>query len=556
MLLKSALLVLSTTALMTMTISRGAVVAARTVLVEEGTVVVALETAPVITSQPANQLIVLGQTATLGVTASGTEPLAYQWQGSTDLVFGWVDLTNATPYSGVKTPTLKVTPTSASQTFQYYRCVVTNSAGSASSAGVYVWAYSAPVIGVGALLPPGQVDVVVNAGQDATFVVVQSFGAILGWPGLATFQWQVSNDRGASWNDISEGGRYSIDGALNNHSASVYLKIADVTAAFDGLQYRVVATNAAGSTTSNVSTLTILPPMRFLTDADRDGKSEIAVFRPSIGGWFIRNSSQSYSTATASFYQWGFPGDVPIAADFDGDGKIEVSVFRPPTGQWFIRYSSQNYNISSPGVYQWGLPGDVPIPGDFDGDGRSDLAVFRPSIGGWFIRKSTAGYSTATASFYQWGLPGMCRSRAISMATEDRARRVPAADRPMVHPLLVAKHDTGTPGVYQWGCRATSLAGDFDGTAGTISRSSGRRPGNGSSALRAKLQRRHSGCVSMGATGRCPLVVDFDADFKTELTVFRPATGEWFIRYSTQNYDVGSSGLYQWGLPGDVPIKP
>ena len=54
-------------------------------------------------------------------------------------------------------------------------------------------------------------------------------------------------------------------------------------------------------------------------DADGDGKSELAVFRPSSGGWFIRNSSQSYDVATALVcIQWGLPGDVPIAADFDG----------------------------------------------------------------------------------------------------------------------------------------------------------------------------------------------------------------------------------------------
>src|SRR6185436_10703826 len=127
---------------------------------------------------------------------------------------------------------------------------------------------------------------------------------------------------------------------------------------------------SVGPATSLAATLTVqlvVPPTRFLTDADGDGKSELAVFRPSIGGWFLRTSSLNYSTATASFYQWGLPGDVPIAADFDGDGKTELTVFRPATGEWFIRYSTQNYEASTAGVYQWGLPGDVPLVGDFDG---------------------------------------------------------------------------------------------------------------------------------------------------------------------------------------------
>jgi hypothetical protein len=94
---------------------------------------------------------------------------------------------------------------------------------------------------------------------------------------------------------------------------------------------------------------------------DGDGKSDLAVFRPSIGGWFIRFSSQGFSIATASFYQWGLPGDVPIAADFDDDGRTELTVFQPATGEWFIRYSTQNYDVGGLGLYQWGLAGDLPI---------------------------------------------------------------------------------------------------------------------------------------------------------------------------------------------------
>jgi hypothetical protein len=60
-------------------------------------------------------------------------------------------------------------------------------------------------------------------------------------------------------------------------------------------------------------------------------------------------------------FQWGLPGDVPDVADFDGDGKTELTVFRPATGEWFIRYSSLGYSAGSYAVYQWGLPGDAVI---------------------------------------------------------------------------------------------------------------------------------------------------------------------------------------------------
>ena len=175
-------------------------------------------------------------------------------------------------------------------------------------------------------------------------------------------------------------------------------------------------------------------------DFDGDGKSELAVYRPSIGGWFIRNSSQGYSTATASFYQWGLPGDVPIAADFDGDGKTDLTVFRPPTGEWFIRYSAQGYDANTAGVYQWGLPGDVPLSSDFDGDGKTELAVFRPSIGGWFIRYSSRGLLHRHRELLPVGPAGRCADRGrFRRGRQDRARGLPAGDRRVVHPLLLAK---------------------------------------------------------------------------------------------------------------------
>jgi cyclophilin family peptidyl-prolyl cis-trans isomerase len=144
-------------------------------------------------------------------------------------------------------------------------------------------------------------------------------------------------------------------------------------------------------------------------DFDGDGKLDIAVFRPNTGEWFIRLSTQSYVFGPAnSYFQWGLPGDQPVSGDFDGDGKTDIAVFRPATGEWFIRLSTQGYIFAAGnGYFQWGLPGDHPIASDFDGDGKTDIAVFRPSTGEWFIRLSTFGYAVAQGNwYYQWGLPG------------------------------------------------------------------------------------------------------------------------------------------------------
>jgi hypothetical protein len=78
--------------------------------------------APSIATQPADQRVVVGTTATFSVTAGGTAPLSYQWQkGSTPI-------TGATA-SNYTTPATALTDDGA--TFQV---VVTNSAGSVTSA--------------------------------------------------------------------------------------------------------------------------------------------------------------------------------------------------------------------------------------------------------------------------------------------------------------------------------------------------------------------------------------------------------------------------------------
>jgi hypothetical protein len=76
---------------------------------------------PLIQSQPANQAVTAGQTASFSVAATGTAPLSYQWQKNGRVITGATSSSYTTP------------PTSTSDSGAQFTVLVGNSAGSVTS---------------------------------------------------------------------------------------------------------------------------------------------------------------------------------------------------------------------------------------------------------------------------------------------------------------------------------------------------------------------------------------------------------------------------------------
>ena len=185
--------------------------AAATLTVNAGVV------APTITTQPVNQTVTAGQTASFTVVAGGTAPLSYQWQKNGANIAGATLASYTTPV------------TTTSDSGSTFRVVVTNTAGTVTSAAATLTVNAGVVAPTITTQPVNQT---VTAGQTASFTVVAGGTAPL------SYQWQKN---GAN-----------IGGA----TAASYTTPATTTAD-SGSTFRVIVTNTAGTVTSAAATLTV-----------------------------------------------------------------------------------------------------------------------------------------------------------------------------------------------------------------------------------------------------------------------------------------------------------
>ena len=185
--------------------------------------------APVITTQPANQSVAAGQTATFTVVATGTGPLTYVWKRGTTVVGG-------------NSATLSLSNVQTADAGSYTG-TVSNSIGTVTSAAATLTVNASVVAPTITTQPVSQT---VTVGQTATFTVVA------GGTGPLTYVWK----RGTT--------------VVGGNSAT--LSLSNVQTA-DAGSYTCTVSNSAGTVTSAAATLTVNPPVAdsFQQDSGSDG---------------------------------------------------------------------------------------------------------------------------------------------------------------------------------------------------------------------------------------------------------------------------------------------
>ena len=253
---------------------------------------------PSITTQPANQTVTAGQTATFSVAATGTAPLSYQWRQNGANISGAIAASYTTP------------STTSANNGATFDVIVSNSAGSATSNAATLTVTAAAVPPSITTQPTNQT---VTAGQAATFSVVASGTAPL------TYQWLQNTGSGFT----------PISGA----TSSSYTTPA-TTSANNGMAFEVTASNSAGSVTSNSATLTVnaqaTPPSITAQPTDQTVTAgQTATFSVVASGTapltyqWLQNSGSGFtpiSGATSSSYT------TPATTSGDNGTTFEVTV--------------------------------------------------------------------------------------------------------------------------------------------------------------------------------------------------------------------------------------
>ena len=251
-----------------------------------------------------------------------------------------------------------------------------------------------------------------------------------------------------------------------------------------------------------------LPPLVFGGhDFDGNSSSDIAVFRPTNGMWYIKEGASQ---------QWGAPGDIPVQGYYDLNLTTDIAIWRPSNGIWYI---------SGISTTQWGASGDIPVPHDYSGDTVTDIAVWRPSNGVWYING---------VGDYQWGqdgdypVPGDYNGDGVDEVAVWR-------------PTEGAWYISGI-GYYQWGSQGDiPVPADYNGDGKTDLAVF--RPVIGMWYI--QYMGGGTASVQWGMMGDVPVPGDYDGNGTTEVAIWRPSDGLWYIY---------GNGTYQWGQSGDIPL--
>ncbi len=333
----------------------------------------------VITSQPTNQTVQVGGTATFAVADSGTTPLQYQWSFNSNNIAGG-------------TNTTLIIPSLALTNSGYYSVVISNSYGAVTSS------IAALTVLLPATITSQPQSVTATAGDTVGFSVTATAN------GPLSYQWVGP-------------------GSALIGSTNTTLTLTNVQPVNMG-SYYVVVTSQFGSVTSSIANLTVLLPAPvpaqvsftnsstpgvgtqpiWVTAADLNGDGKLELICANSGGNTLsiltNNGSGGFVLASTTIV--GNYAVAVVAADVNGDGKLDLVSANDNDNTLSILTNNGSGGFvlaSTPGV------GNNPysvIAADLNGDGKVDLVCANYGRGGGntlsvFTNNGSGGFTLASS---------------------------------------------------------------------------------------------------------------------------------------------------------------
>ena len=264
----------------------------------------------IITSEPTNQTVCSGSSASFNVTATGTA-LTYQWRK------GIVNMIDGGAISGATTATLTINPATITDAALNYNVIVSGGCGKDTSMNVSL------TINPGTIITSEPTDQTACSGNSASFNVVATGTAL-------TYQWR-------------KGIVNMIDGGAISGATTATLTINPTAITDASLNYNVIVSGSCGKDTSiNASLIINTPPV--ITSEPTNQTSCVG-------------SSASFSvvaTGTGITYQWR-KGIVNLINGGAISGATSATLIINPTA---ITDAALNYNVVVSGTC---LPNDTSV---------------------------------------------------------------------------------------------------------------------------------------------------------------------------------------------------
>ena len=301
--------------------------------VTSNTITITLISAPVITQQPSNVAITSGQTATLSVVATGTDPLTYAW------------------YSGQfqvgSGPSITVSP----NVTKAYSCVVSNDYGSDVSNTVTVTVTAAPVGTAPTITQQPLGDTILYGSNTPVVLTIAAAGST-----PLTYAWYKGNTLVGSSSDlevsVSETSSYYC--IVSNAYGSATSSTATITVAYQPqiTQQPVASTISAGGSATLSVTATGTDPLTYTwyrtsNEAVVGNTASISISPTSTDSYFcvVSNDHGSVTSDTVGVTVSAPAGTAPsitqqpVASTISAGGSATISVTAtgtdPLTYTWY-----------------------------------------------------------------------------------------------------------------------------------------------------------------------------------------------------------------------------